>query len=350
MGRQLKLTQFKDINIDDPFFDSLKASYNEFSDWFRKKLLEPVYIVLDDDVKLSGMVYLKDEDGIITDVTPPLPDRRWLKVGTMKIEGRGTKLGERVIKKIFDSAFNTGRNAIYVTVFDAHQSLIDLFSRYGFENYASKTTDNGTELVLVRFLNIVSGDIVKDYPIVNIADKTGWLLAIYPKYHSNLFPDSILTNESKEIIQDVSYTNTIHKIYIGGVPLTKIHQGDPVIIYRTNDGKGRAFYRSVATSVCIAQETKKKSDFRNADHFIDYARQHSIFTEDELRDRFVSNQRTYVLRMTYNAAFMRRTTRGRLLDEAGISEQPRWDLRRLDNAQLRRILAMGEVNERLIVY
>ncbi|WP_202880431.1 hypothetical protein [Mannheimia pernigra] len=30
-------TKFKNINLDDPFFDSLKEDYKEFTDWFNKK-------------------------------------------------------------------------------------------------------------------------------------------------------------------------------------------------------------------------------------------------------------------------------------------------------------------------
>jgi hypothetical protein len=68
-----------------------------------------------------------------------------------------------------------------------------------------------------------------------------------------------------------------------------------------------------------------------------------------LRDQFSSNERLYVAKMTYNAAFGRRTTRGRLLEEALISEHPRWDLRSITNEQLATILQMGNVNARLII-
>ena len=33
----LKLEYFSNINLNDPFFDSLKSDYKEFSDWFNKK-------------------------------------------------------------------------------------------------------------------------------------------------------------------------------------------------------------------------------------------------------------------------------------------------------------------------
>lgn len=60
----------------------------------------------------------------------------------------------------------------------------------------------------------ITGDINRDFPFVDISIAKKYLLSIYPKYHSIMFPDSILTTENKNIITDVSYTNSIHKIYV----------------------------------------------------------------------------------------------------------------------------------------
>jgi hypothetical protein len=113
VSRSLRLTKFRELSLDDPFFDSLKAGYEEFPDWFVRKADEDLYVV-DDDDELSGMLYLKQEEGPVDDVVPALPARKWLKIGTLKIVSRGTRLGERVIKKIFDTALSTNAEAIYV--------------------------------------------------------------------------------------------------------------------------------------------------------------------------------------------------------------------------------------------
>lgn len=350
MTRQLRLTKFRELSIDDPFFDSLKAGYNEFPDWFAKKADEDLYIVSDDiDSELSGMIYLKQENGPVADVSPPLPMRRWLKVGTLKIVGKGTLLGERVVKKIFDTAIAVDAEAIYVTVFELHKKLISLFKRYGFVKHGTKTTDNGTELVLVRSLASFTGDRLQDYPFIHTNGQKAWLLAIYPDYHTQLLPDSILRNEPVEIVQDVSHTNTIHKVYIARLCLTRMAPGDIVVFYRTNDGKSKAFYRSVVTSVCVVEEVRRRKDFADVDAFLAYTKPRSVFSEEELRDRWVSWKRLYVAKMTYNVAFGKRTTRGQLLTEGIVSEQPRWDMRELSRGQLEEILTLGEVNARLIV-
>lgn len=348
MSRQLRLTKFRDLSIADPFFDSLKDGYDEFPDWFARKANEDVYIVADGR-RLSGMVYLKEENGPVLDVEPPLPNRHWLKVGTLKIDGRGTKLGERVIKKIFDTAIEVGAEGIYVTVFEIHASLIALFERYGFVETGTKTTDNGVERVLTRTLTVHDADPLKRYPFIRARGRRFWLLAIYPEYHSRLLPDSILRNEPREIVQDVSHSNTIHKVYISGLALQRMSPGDAVLFYRTTDQPGRAYFRSVVTSVCVVEEVRQKRDFGGLADFLAYTRPRSVFDEGELTEKYHTMQRLAVAKMTYNAAFGRRITRGALLDGRIVEEQPRWDLRELSRAQFDQILQMGAVNARLVI-
>lgn len=348
VSRQLRLTKFRELRLDDPFFDSLKKGYVDFADWFARKADADVYVV-EDDTAMSGMIYLKPEIGPVPDVDPPLPHLRWLKVGTLKIEGRGTKLGERVLKKIFDTAIAENMNGVYVTVFDVHEELIRLFERYGFERAGTKTTDSGEESVYVRRLDRFSGNMLSDYPFVHTESRRSWLLAVYPEYHTQLLPDSILNNEAREIVRDVSHTNTIHKVYVGKIPLTRMSPGDAVVIYRTTDHKGPAHYRSVASSICIIEEVRRKKDFAGVEAFLEYTAPHSVFSEEELREQFDEGDRLYVARMTYNVAFNRRITRGRLLEEAHISVHPRWDLRELTPTQFRAIVEMGDVNARIVV-
>ncbi|MCP1744336.1 putative GNAT family N-acyltransferase [Bradyrhizobium japonicum] len=198
MSRQLRATKFRALSLSDPFFDSLKAGYRGFESWFNSKADEELYVI-EDGRRLSGMIYLKHENGAVSDVDPPLPSKRWLKIGTLKIEGKGTKLGERVLKKVFDRAISENREGIYVTVFELHANLIRLFERYGFKRYGVKRSDDGTELVLARIFDDLVGDLVTDYPFFRTRGRKSWLLAVYPEFHSQLLPDSILRNEPREI-------------------------------------------------------------------------------------------------------------------------------------------------------
>jgi hypothetical protein len=348
LARRLRLIRFRNLSLADPFFDSLKIGYTEFPEWFNRKLDEEVYVV-DDQSEVTGFVYLKREEGPVNDVEPALPDGVWLKVGTLKIVGRGTRLGERVLKKIFDVAISEDADGIYMTVFEVYTGLIELFETYGFRRHAIKRTSNGEELVLVRSLREFSGDLLMDYPFVHTTGQQAWLLAIYPAYHSRLLPDSILNNEPREIVQDVSYANTIQKVYIGRTALTRMSTGDAIVLYRTTDGKAPARYRSVATSICVVEEVRRKRDFGSMEEFIAYCRPRSVFSDRELEEQYRGSDRLHVVRMTYNAAFNRRITRGDLLDRVQIAEQPRWDLRELSQQQFHAIAELGGVNARVII-
>lgn len=349
-GRNLVEKPLGYVDINDPFFDSLKADYQGFEKWFASKALEKSFILEDSTSgSVEGMLYVKTENGPITDIDPVLPTGKWLKVGTLKINAAGTKAGERVIKKAFDRAVNENCVGIYVTVFSTHTALINLLVRYGFSLHGSKTTPSGTEEVYKKDLLSDHGDIRKNYPRFNVDGRRYWLLAIYPEYHTNLLPDSKLFTDPVDIVADVSHTNTIEKIYVSKLFLTRISPGDLVVTYRTSDKKGPAYFRSVATSLCVAIESKKRKDFATEADFIDYCQKHSVFDQAELRTHYRSSARISTLRMLYNAAFGKRIIRKKLLEEIGITEQPRWDLRELSEEEIRHLLSIGEVNESLII-
>jgi hypothetical protein len=277
-----------------------------------------------------------------------LPPANRLKVGTLKIIAHGTKLGERILKKVFDHAIDSNADQIYVTVFKNHTSLLRLLKRYGFVESGAKSSRNGEEIVMLRDMKAFTGDAEKDYPFIHTNRKHFFLLAIYPDFHTRLFPDSILRGEPKDIVADVSYTNTIHKVYVTKLAVTRMNVGDIVVIYRTTDRPGQARFRSVATSICVVEDIKSKKDFGNENEFIKYCLPHSVYSKDELQ-RWFAEPRLYTLKMTYNGALRRRPIRGTLLDDVGIPEQPRWDLKSLTREQFDRIIELGRLNESLII-
>ena len=191
-----------------------------------------------------------------------------------------------------------------------------------------------------------------DYPLIQPSHQRKFLLSIYPIYHTPLFSDSILKNEERkteDLVKDVSFSNSIHKIYICFMPKTAhLRKGDLLAIYRTNDYMGAARYRSVITSICQVEEVKTKKDFTSIDDYLKYCRSYSIFTEDDLRKWF-RNDDMVVIKMTYNIALGKRITRGMLLDEAKISSTLYWGFFQLTDEQFDYILKKGKVNENFIV-
>ena len=283
-----------------------------------------------------------------TTIEPARPACKRLKVGTFKIDAHNTKLGERFIKKITDVAIIDSFEEVYVTIYPKHKGLIRLLQKYGFEEKGKKKE----ELVLVKDMKQMTGDQLKDFPLISTVGKRKFVLSIYPKYHTRLFPDSILHNEEGvkyELIKDVSYTNSIHKIYLCFMPDTaKLVSGDLIAIYRTSDGLGPAKYRSVITSICQIEEVRTKATFSNLKEFIEYTNYYSIFDVNELANWYRFKD-VIVLKMTYNIALTKRVTRGYLLDEVGIPADQYWGFFQLTDEQFNAILKKGEINESIII-
>jgi len=120
------------VDVSNTFFDSLRADYPQFDEWLQGKANEKAYISkADDGAEIDGFLYLKTENGAVNDVEPTLPVAKRLKIGTLKVNPHGTRLGERLMKKIFDHAIELNVDEIYVTVLPKHTKLIELFARYG---------------------------------------------------------------------------------------------------------------------------------------------------------------------------------------------------------------------------
>ncbi|MFY0544946.1 N-acetyltransferase [Brevibacillus sp. H7] len=350
MSGFIQLKKFQEINLNDPFFDSLKADYPGFEVWFVKKASEQAYVYENDQGFLEAFLYLKKEEGPVTDIVPPLDSKTRVKIGTMKINPHGTRLGERFIKKAFDYAVSHGLDELYVTVFPKHAALVNLFKKYGFLEHGKKGIPGKEELVLKKSFSQLTGHIVMDYPMVNAKGLSKYLLSIYPDFHTRLFPDSILKTESFNVIEDVSHTNSIHKVYIckmNGVAMLK--QGDTLVIYRTSDIPGRARYRSVATSICVVEEVKSKREFANVQAYLKYCSTYSVFSEAELLQFYSQFNNLYVIKMTYNVALRKRLTRDRLITEIGLEENTYWGFLPLTDTQFELIQQKGDVYEGLVI-
>lgn len=342
--------RFDQIDLIDPFFDSLKADYAEFSEWFARKHDSEAWILREGD-KVLAFLYLKEEAEALDDVDPPRPPLARLKAGTMKVDAHGTRLGERFLKLMFDEALDRRVEEIYVTVFPRYEGLTKLLVQWGFEKQGTKSTPNGVEDVYVRTMRWAARNTHKDYPFMNVAGRRKHLLAIYPEFHTRLFPDSKLRTESNEIIRNVSHTNSIFKVYIGWSPgISQLQSGDIAVIYRTKEQSTAAWYGSVATSVCVIDKVKRGPEFTSEQEFIERCASYSVFSEDELRGYWRKRRADLTaVRMTYNFALPKRPNRKTLIESAGLDASERWSVLSLTDQQFRTILRLGQADERLVV-
>ncbi len=336
------------VAVSDGFFDTLRADYPGFDDWLRRKTAESAYVARQADGSLDGFLYLKREDGAVDDVETILAPAKRLKVGTFKVNPHGTRLGERLLKKVFDHAAEQDVDEIYVTVFPKHAKLIELLARYGFTKVTQKRLPTGTEDVMLRSLRRLSGDVVRDFPLINTEGRK-FLLSLYPQWHTRLLPDSKLYSESPDIVTDVSHTNSIHKVYLAGMKgIDRLHRGDLLVIYRTGDGRGPAHYRAVATSICTVEEVRDISSFPRLEDMLDYCTPFSVFTPQELRGFWTNRRYPTLIRFTYNAALKKRLTRAELIEHGVIDAKAYAGFAQLTNAGFGVIVKRGGINASII--
>ena len=341
--------KFGRINLNDDFFSSLKEDYFGFDKWFIKKFDEEAYITVNsNNGLLLSFLYLKveDKEEIYADITPTFTSKKRLKIGTFKVINNGFRLGERFMKIIFDNALKNKVDEIYVTIFDKRDEqrrLVDLLEQWGFVLWGNKND----EFVYVRnFLKSVDGNNFKQsYPFIS-RNKDCFIVPIYPDYHTELLPDSILNTESpKDFIEDFPHRNAINKVYVSRALLPHPKVGDVIIFYMTG-----GYYKSVISTIGVVQEIKY--DFSTEDEFILYCRKSSVFPEDQLRAIWkYSKTKPFVVRFLYIYSFPHRINMKELIDLqvlSGVNDAPR-GFKQITKEQFNNILKATKSDESFIV-
>lgn len=350
----VKKGPFGGIDLRDPFFDSFRADYPQFDVWFSRKSNEDAYYTQDEEGRVVAFLYLKreGEEENYSDITPPLSPGRRLKIGTFKVTANGHKLGERFLKIIFDNALRSRVQAIYVTMHKkgfGHERLEQLLLDWGFVQHGTKQSAGGREVVLVRdFDPQVNGDDPrKTFPYVS-ASARKYIVPIYPKYHSDLLPDSILRTEDPEAYADSeSHRNALSKVYISRSVDRSMKVGDILIFYRTKSG-GPAYYTSVATTMGIVQNVV--TDIRDAEAFLASCRKRSVFSDDKLLEHwnYRERNRPFVVNFLYVSSFAKRPNLKQLKDLSVLREAPR-GFEILSDHGFERLVSAAEVDKHLIV-
>lgn len=287
-------TFFGKVNLNNQFFDSLRCDYGGFDEWFKKKCNEEVYICDDDNKNILGFLYMKLEDTEenYSNICPPFGPKRRVKVGTFKVDSTGFRLGERFLKIIFDYAESCSAKEIYLTIYDdkmEQKNLINLLQNWGFFFYGKvNSSSERVERVMVKRLDTYDKDmsVMSNFPNI-LYDVNKMILPILPRYHTKLFPDSILnTEKTVDFMSKEANLYSLQKVYISFSSSTNIKKGDIILIYRNGDEGTIKKYTSVVTSVCLLDDFKYS--FKNKAEYLDYCKNRTVFTNGEL-DKFWDN-------------------------------------------------------------
>jgi predicted nucleic acid-binding protein len=346
----VKKEYFGNINLNDVFFDSFKQDYTEFGNWFNKKADNISYICVTDG-NVKAFLYLKQEDNneIYNDIQPSFPQKKRLKIGTFKVTSTGYKLGERFLKVIFDNALQYNVEEIYVTIFnkrDEQLRLIYLLEDWGFKHWGTKTTDNGIEQVFVRdckpLPNIQQPKLT--FPSVS-KNTTKWIVPIYPEYHTELFPDSILNNESPQnFTENEPYRNAIKKVYISRSINRNLNSGDLVLFYRTG-----GHYAGVVSTIGVVDNIE--TNIRDENHFIELCRKRSVFDNTEIKKywNWNKNNRPFVVNFLYIDSFPMPKVNLKKLRGLNIIQNAPRGFEPLSDAKFKLILKEARADESYII-
>lgn len=213
MAGKFERKLMRDINLDDPFFDSLKTDYpgsansTSFVEWFHKKANEKALVFEDEDgvgafikLKPGEVEEIKLQDG----TTLSKADR--LKISTIKISERyrNRRIGEGAIGLTLWEWRDIGANEIYVTVFEKHNTLIFLLEKYGFSHVGNNL--NGERVYIKDRRHLDFSDPCKAFPFLSNNIEHAGCLAIDMEYHDTMFASSELANTLQERV-DISVAN-----------------------------------------------------------------------------------------------------------------------------------------------
>lgn len=348
----VKKELFGNIDVNEDFFDSYREDYPQFDKWFNSKSEEMAYVCRSHR-RIQAFLYLKieDEREPYPDISPPFTRKRRIKVGSFKVTMNGYKLGERFVKIIFDNAVRYRVDEIYITVFDRtieQRRLQNLLEDFGFCLHGTKRNIYGEELVYVRSMKkSVDLDNPKlTYPYFSKNSRV-FIVSIYQRYHTNLFPDSILRTESAEdFVENEPFRNAISKVYISRSHLRDLVSGDIILFYRTG-----GYYRGVLTTFGIVESVV--TDISDSNHFIRLCRKRSVFSDQELLQYwdYWPNNRPFVVNFLYVYSFPKRLNLQRLIEIGviqDVSSVPR-GFEPLSMEMFDRILVETETDESVVV-
>ena len=294
-----------DIDLNDPIFESLKADYHEFDNWWKKKVWRRELFIFERECKINAILIPKIEQNEIIDCTPELKREKILKICTFKVsdDSRGLKLGERLLKMAFDFAIINNVFEIYLTHYKQDSDyLIPLLQNFGFSKYGENK--DGEEIYLKKIIPDNSVNINDKEDVAKI-NKTFYpafydgsiikkhIIPITPTFHDRLFPDTYIDERQLSLFEPNSRSegNSIKKAYICNSSSHKINVGDIVLFYRSQD---------IQAITTIGTVESIYYDLRDAEQIAKLIAKRTVFSIEEIKEKCNSNVTVILFNQNFN--------------------------------------------------
>jgi hypothetical protein len=226
--------------------------------------------------------------------------------------------------------------------------LLNLLFDWGFKFHGYKQTASGKEEVYIRdFIPYFDyTDPKLSYPYIT-KNNSIFLAPIYPDYHTDLLPDSLLNNEKpEEYKEETPHRNALKKVYISRSIERNVKQGDLIIFYRTG-----GYHKSVITTLGVVESIV--FSFKNSKNFITKCRKRSVYSDQKLLEwwNYNSNYRPFIVNFLYCYTLPKRINLKKMIDLgiiADVNSAPR-GFTKISKEHFETILRETNTNESIIV-
>lgn len=185
------------------------------------------------------------------------------------------------------------------------------------------------------------------YPFVsNKARK--FIVPIYPEYHTELLPDSILRTESPlDFVENRPNRNAIRKAYISRSVKRNLLPGDLLVFYRTK-AQGHGHHTSVATTLGVVEHVT--TGIQDLQAFLEACRKRTVFSDEELRRHwnYKPLNRPFVVNFLYVHSFPKRPNLAALKAHRIITNAPR-GFEPITDEAFHALLELSHAEKRLVV-
>ena len=343
---------FGNIDVGDSFFDSFRADYPEFDHWFNHKADETAYVCQSQNGEMLAFLYVKVErpGEDYSDIVPRLQPTLRLKIGTLKVAMNGYRLGERFLKIVFDNALRYRVAEIYVTAFgktSEQKRLVPFLRDWGFVLHGTKGIDGESVYVRDFRAGVHPSDPRQTYPYISRSSRK-FIVPIYPRYHTELLPDSILRTESSaDFVDNKPNRNAISKVYVSRSIERDLVSGDIIVFYRTKDG-GSGHYTSVATTISVVQEVF--DNIPDLASFLSVCRKRSVFSDADLAAHWNwnKNNRPFVVNFLQVYSLPKRPNLAKMKQLGILSDAPR-GFESMDDDAFARLLEISNADSHIVV-
>ena len=269
------------LDEHDPIFQGLRGDYGaSFDSWLNKCKQQQRH------AWITSLPTHRDYAGICI-VNPE--DRQWrdarnptLKICTFKVadEASGLKLGELLLRTVFDFAHQNGFQTLFVEVLPKHAPLLHLLGQFGFEQIDHK---GGTDEIVMRKRFAAEGEAATGVKALEFnrlfgpysvqwSGVNGYVVPIEPRFHASLFPE--MEPQGPLFPGTLSYGNTLRKAYVCRAQVRTIKPGALLFFYRSEDWQS-------LTTVGVVEEAMATE---NVDDLIKLVRNRTVYEREHLSE------------------------------------------------------------------